>query len=191
MGVCGWLDGTVRPICKPKHEQRAVYIGRKEAYALKIQSVVTANGMIANLYGPVEGRRHDSRMLAMSGLLDQIEQHSFSPDGQALCIYGNPAYPHRLHLQHPFARRAALAHDQVAFHKSMSQVRIAVEWVFGDIIDYFKFLDIKKNFKIGLSAVGIFSIASALLRNFLTCFYGNSTSNFFQLDPPSLNEYFL
>ena len=73
----------------------------------------------------------------------------------------------------------------------MSQVRIAVEWVFGDIINYFKFLDFKKNLKIGLSAVGKFYIVSALLRNALTCLYGNSTSNFFQLDPPALNEYFL
>ena len=187
----GFVDGTVRPVCKPKHDQRAVYNGHKRVHALKFQSVVAANGMIANLFGPVEGRRHDSRMLAMSGLLDQLEQHSFSPDGQALCIYGDPAYPHRLHLQRPFARRAALAHNEMAFNQSMSQVRIAVEWVFGDIINYFKFLDFKKNLKIGLSAVGKFYIVSALLRNALTCLYGNSTSNFFQLDPPALNEYFL
>ena len=134
---------------------------------------------------------HDSRMLAMSGLLDRLEQHSFSPDGQALCIYEDPAYPHRLHLQHPFARRAALAHNEMVFNQSMSQVRMAVEWVFGDIINYCKFLDFKKNLKIGLSAVGNFYIVSALLRNALTCLYGNSTSNFFQLDPPALNEYFL
>ena len=79
----------------------------------------------------------------------------------------------------------------MAFNQSMSQVRIAVERVFGDIINYFKFLDFKKNLKIGLSAVGKFYIVSALLRNALTCLYGNSTSNFFQLDPPALNEYFL
>ena len=82
----GLVDGTVRPICKPKHDQRAVYNGHKRVHALTVQSVVAANGMIATLFGPAEGRRHDSRMLAMSGLLDQLEQHSFSPDGQALCI---------------------------------------------------------------------------------------------------------
>ena len=30
----------------------------------------------------------------------------------------------------------------------------------------------------------------ALLRNALTCLYGNTTSDFFQLDPPSLEDYF-
>ena len=90
----GFIDGTVRPICRPKRNQRVVYKGHKRVYALKFQSVVAPNGMIANLFGPVEGRRHDSALLAMSGLLNQLEERSFSPNGQALCIYGDPAYPH-------------------------------------------------------------------------------------------------
>ena len=36
----------------------------------------------------------------------------------------------------------------------MSEVRVSVEWIFGDIINYIKLLDFKKNFKISLSAVG-------------------------------------
>ena len=40
----------------------------------------------------------------------------------------------------------------------MSQVRVAVEWVFGDIANDFKFIDIKKNLKTGLSAVGKFYV---------------------------------
>ena len=123
----GFVDGTVRPICRPTRNQRAVYNGHKRVHALKFQSVVAPNGMIANLFGPVEGRRHDSRLLVMSGLLEQLEQHSFSPDGVALYIYGDLAYPHPVHLQRPFARRAELAPNELAFNQSMSQVRISVE----------------------------------------------------------------
>ncbi len=94
----GFIDGTVRPICRPTQNQRVVYNGHKRVHAIKFQSVVASNGMIANLFGRIEGRRHDSRMLAMSGLLEQLEQHSFGPDGQALCLYGDPAYAHRIHL---------------------------------------------------------------------------------------------
>ena len=36
----------------------------------------------------------------------------------------------------------------------MSAVRSSVEWLFGDVINYFKSLDFKKNLKIGLSSVG-------------------------------------
>ena len=41
-----------------------------------------------------------------------------------------------------------------AYNASMSAVRSSVEWLFGDIINYFKSLDFKKNLKIGLSSVG-------------------------------------
>ena len=141
----GFIDGTVRPICRPSRNQRVVYNGHKRVHAIQFQSVVAPNGLIANLYGPVEGRRHDSALLAMSGLLPQLEQHSFSPEGEALCIYGDPAYPQRLRLQCPFARRQNLTPEQQAFNQSMRQVRMSMEWVFGDIIKYFKFIDFKKS----------------------------------------------
>ena len=107
-----------------------------------------------------------------------------------MCLYGDPAYPLRVHLQTPF-RNAVLAPPMQDINTSMSVVRISVEWLFGEIINYFKFMDFKKNLKINLSSVGKMYIVSAILRNALTCLYGNSTSDFFQLDPPNLQEYFL
>ena len=130
----GFVDGTVRPMCRPKENQRAVYNGHKRVHAIKFQSAAAPNGLLGNLFGLVEGRRHDSGLLAMSGLLDHLEEHSFRPDGQPLCVYGDPAYPHRTHLQCPFARRPDLTVEEQAFNQSMSTVRIAVEWVFGDIV---------------------------------------------------------
>ena len=50
----------------------------------------------------------------------------------------------------------------------MSRVRVSVEWVFGDVLNYFKFVDFKKNLKIGLSAVGKIYTVSALLRHAMT-----------------------
>jgi hypothetical protein len=72
----------------------------------------------------------------------------------------------------------------------MSSVRVGVEWVFGDVTNYFKFWDFKKNLKIGLSAVGKMYSVCALLRNALTCLYGSTTSSYFQVEPPTLQEYF-
>ena len=76
------------------------------------------------------------------------------------------------------------------FNESMSAVRSSVEWLFGDIVNYFKFLDFKKNLKIGLSQVGKMYIVCSILRNALTCLYSNTTADFIGLDPPSLNDYF-
>ena len=128
-------------------------------------------------------------MLADSYLLTALEQYAVSPIGQALCIYGDPAYPLRVNLMAPF-RGAALTAKMEAFHKSMSNVQTSVEWFFGDIVEFFKFMDFKKNLKIGLSSVGKLCVVCALLRNALTCLYENSTSIYFKLDPPTLEEYF-
>ena len=126
-------------------------------------------------------------MLADSDLLTALEQYAVSPTGQAMCIYGDPAYPLRVNLMAPF-RGAALTAQMEA--KSMSNVRTSVEWLFGDVVEYFKFMDFKKNLKIGLSSIGKLYVVCALLRNALTCLYGNSTSSYFMLDPPTLEEYF-
>lgn len=148
-----------------------------------------ANLKLTHVFPPPEGRRHDAGMLRMSGLLTELNRHAHSPTGRPLCIYGDPAYPLRIHLQAPY-RNAQITAEQQIFNSSMSTVRTAVEWVFGDISTYFALLDFKRNLKIGLSPVGKLYSISALLRNALTCLYGNTTSTFFNLDPPTIEEYF-
>ena len=49
----GFVDGTVRPICRPGEHQRAVYNGHKRVHALKFQCVALPNGLVGHLYGPV------------------------------------------------------------------------------------------------------------------------------------------
>ena len=70
--VWGFIDGTLKACCKPSQHQRSVYNGHKRIHSLKYQSVTTPSGMIVNLYGSIEGRRHDSAILALSGLLQQF-----------------------------------------------------------------------------------------------------------------------
>ena len=128
-------------------------------------------------------------MLADSNLLQDIQRYALSPGpaGRPLCVYGDPAYPLRVHLQTPF-RNMILTPQMANFNKAMSSVRVSVEWLFGDIVEYFKFVDFKKNLKIGLSSIGKMYIVCALLRNALTCLYGNTTSEFLSwIHPPWKN----
>ena len=148
----GFIDGTVRPICRPKLNQRIVYNGHKKVHALKFQSMVLPNGIIGNMYGPIEGKRHDCSLLRMSNLLPKLTQYAVDTNGNSLCLYGDPAYPLRVHLQCPF-RGNRITPQQTAFNRSMSQVRVAVEWLFGDITRWWAFMDFKKNLKINLSAI--------------------------------------
>lgn len=127
--------------------------------------------------------------MAQSGVLNELEEHGFAPDGSPLCIYGDPAYPIRVHLQTPF-RDNPLTDDKKAFNKAMSSVRVSVEWLFGEVVKYFKFVDFKRALALGLSPVGKFYVVSVLLQNARTCLYGNMVSELFGLNPPSLDEYF-
>ena len=88
-------------------------------------------------------------MLADSGLLQDLQRFANSPAGNPFCLYGDPACPHRIYLQTLFRNRALTA-PMIAFNQSMSTVRESVEWLFNDIVNYFKFMDFKKNQKLAL-----------------------------------------
>lgn len=185
----GFLDGTGREICRPGEDQEAYYNGHKRKHVLKYQSLVAANGMYAHFYGPIVGRHHDSTLLTESGLLGQLESFSFAPDGSDLCIFGDAAYPISNHLQTPF-KGTGNSDEEVAFNSSMSSVRITVEWGFKEITTYFAAHDFKKNIgKVMLSPVGKYYLVCAFLQNLRTILYGNQTSAYFGMDPPTLDEY--
>ena len=171
--------------------QHIVYNGHKRLYALKFQSLALPNGLIGNLFGPVEGRRHDAGMLKDSGLLNILERVAYGPAGNVLCLYGDPAYPLRPHLMALYSVREVVMFtpNMQAFTEAMSTARVSVEWLFGDVLNSFKFLDFKNNLKLGFSAVGKYYIVAAFFQNTLTCLYGNNTSTFFQLSPPTVHNY--
>ena len=107
--------------------------------------MVTPNGLIAHLYGPVEGRRHDAFMLNTSGLLPLLQQ-IVKPNGEPFVLYGNPAYGLTQSILAPF-KGAQISANEAAFNKEMSKVRLAVEWGFGKITQYFAYLGFKKKKK--------------------------------------------
>ena len=67
--------------------------------------MVTPNGLIAHLYGPIEGKKHDAFMLAESGLSPKLARFN-QPNGQPYVIYGDP-YGITRNIIAPF-RRAQL-----------------------------------------------------------------------------------
>ena len=51
------------------------------------------------IFHSTEGKVHDAAMLAESHLYDSLQTYAFSTTGQVMCIYEDPAYPIRVHLQ--------------------------------------------------------------------------------------------
>ncbi len=154
-----------------------------------MQSVVSPNGMICHLFGPVEGRRHDALILTESSLLRILERSMDKANGEAYVLYGDPAYPVNRHILAPFRGARRLTQQEELFNKDMSCVRACVEWAFGKIVRYFAFLDFSKNLKVLLQPVGKMYTIGAILANCHTCLCGSQTGAYFGLDPPSLETY--
>ena len=74
--------------CRPIVFQEAVSNGHKRGHGLKFQSVLFPDGMLGHLFGPVEGRRHDTSVLEYSGLLDMLQTHV--PE---YYVFGDQGYP--------------------------------------------------------------------------------------------------
>lgn len=48
-----FIDGAVRPICRPSQHQEMVDNGHKRVHSIKFLSVALPNGMIGNMFGPI------------------------------------------------------------------------------------------------------------------------------------------
>ncbi len=188
----GFIDGTVRPICKPIIGQKVMWNGHYRVHSLVFQSVVAPNGLIANLDGPWPGRRHDAGILAYSGLIQRLadKMEEIGVGAEPYVLYGDPAYPVSAYLEAPFRIHAGeLTEYERTFNKDMGMSRVAVEWVFGKIISLWAFVDFSENCKILLQPIGKYYIVAALLTNCHTAVFGGQTQSHFGLMPPTLLQY--
>jgi nuclease HARBI1 len=185
----GYIDGTLRPISRPTKNQKFVYSGHKRRHGIKFQSVVTPDGIISHLSGPYLGKEHDATILRRSGLVETMLEKAKDTYGNQMVIYGDQAYGLAPYLARPFGGAYVSAEKQ-AFNHLHSKLRICVEWMFGEILGHFAFLDFNKNLKLGLQPVAKYYIVGALLTNCHTCIYGNQKmENLFKISSPSLEEY--
>ncbi|CBJ29683.1 conserved unknown protein [Ectocarpus siliculosus] len=185
----GFIDGTVRAIARPWRMQRLWYNGWKRKHALKYQAVDTPDGISRQLWGPMLGRRHDVALLGESALLQSMQQWFNDDAGTPYYIYGDPAYQIPPWLMAPF--KGVLTPEMQAFNTDMRACRVTVEWGFGKIVALWPYVDYAKKQQAALSSCGLgkqYSVAG-ILTNCHSCFYGNSTSKYFGVGPPSLGRY--
>lgn len=184
----GFIDGKIVPNCKPIREQRELYNGKDRIHGLKYQSIVTPNGLIAHLYGPVEGSKHDSTLLRQSNILDTISNFT-AADGTPLMIYGDKAYPISPNLITPF-RGMGITPQEAHFNQCMNHLRVSVEWGFGYVNKYFAFVNYPPNLKVLLQPIALYYRVAVLFANILTCVRGrNQISLYFDHAPPIVADY--
>ena len=186
MNVWAYLDGTTRPICRPIENQRLVYNGKDRVHALKYQAVTTLDGIIVHLAGPIEGARHDSHMLRESGLLELLNEKMITIR-KMYRLYGDAAYSINDVLLTPY--RNAKKRKEIRFNEILAQVRVAVEWSFGNVVQEFAFTDYRKNQKLLLQPVAQQYIVSVALTNMHTCINQSLCGKTFHVIAPTLEEY--
>ena len=136
-------------------------------FPFPFQSLVTPNGLIAHMFGPLEGRHHDAFMLAESGLLTKLQRFQ-TPSGEPYIIYGDPTYGVSQHILAPF-QGARLSPQQQEFNRAISKVCVSVKWAFGKVVLNFAYMDFKKNQKVLLQPVGKYYLVAVLLTAIHAC----------------------
>ena len=186
--VCGFVDGTFKPFCRPEEDQRLFYSGYKHLHGMKYQVVSFPDGL-AMVDGPYEGTMNDLTMARTSSVEDEMARiHIGIDDEQRLFLYGDSAYMTLNWVFGPYLG-AALTEGQREFNRELSSIRISVEQIIGRTQSLWSGTAFKIGLKSGLMPVAAFFEVSALLTNCHTCLHGNLISSRFSLAPPSLQEY--
>jgi hypothetical protein len=197
-GVWGFIDCTIRQICRPSQYQRQAYSGHKRFHALKFQAIVLPNGLFGHLFGPHEGRRNDLFLLNESEVLEQCAEHAVreemdenaSDEDRYFQIFGDPAYGVSAHILSPFSGVGERTALQKEWNEKMSGVRIEVEHGFGIVSNTWPFLNAGWKMQTGASPVGRYYRVGVLLTNSINCLRPNQVSQAFRCQPPDIRAYF-
>ena len=186
----GFIDGTVREICKPSNLQGACYNGKDRKHALKYQGVTTPDGMFLQLAGPWPGARHDQFMVRESGILAYLESlPRRASDGAVYCIYADQGYSQAFGIETPYFDGAVNAQHE-AFNQCMASSRITVEWAFGAIVQQWASVNFAPSQQLlSNRKVGQVYVVAGVLCNLLNTLSRNNTSTYFGVQPPVLEAY--
>ena len=193
--IFGFLDATVRPICRPSIGQKECYNGKDRLHAIKFQICSTPDGIIQHLDGPWPGRRHDHHMVnsaPLSGgtpaLVTWILSHTRTAHGTAHVIYADQGYYAQAGIETPWPDGAYNLDHQV-FNDLLKSSRIAVEWEFGHILEHWASLHFKPSQKLLVGGIGQQYVVAAFLTNIFNCLHPSKTSIYFNVSPPDLRTY--
>jgi hypothetical protein len=181
----GFIDGTVHQVCRPVKFQKSVWSGHKRVHGMKFQSVILPDGMFAQLYGPVEARRHDVILLKDSGLVELFEN---SPALAGYHLFGDMGYTNNSWILSPY-KGINLDGNQAMWNKLCRHVRIVVEWGFGNLQKKWAHLAFKPGMKVFLVPTSKMYLAAAFLCNIHNSLHPNQVAQYFELPPPPLEEY--
>ena len=188
--IFAFLDGTRQQVCRIGGNydlQLAIYDGKNKIHSLGYQGLSGPDGIIYDTFGPLPGRRHDIILLQDSDLnhrLHNVQQGNL----MQYKVYADKAYndmSHVLGAYHGLDNQPWQLED----NDTLKRVRIGVEWAFGKVVSNNKYIDYYKGMSIKLQPVAKMYRVAILFANVHTCLYGSQSSLYFNILPPTLEEY--
>ena len=177
--IWGAIDGAFRASCRPTHNQKLLFSGHKRMHGQKFQSIVTPDGLIVSLWGPELGKSHDLTLLRESNIMNILQPHVIDND-TIYFLYGDSAYSGQKYIMSPTS-------NDTTYNSYMSKMRIIVEWGFSKVIQYFSYIDYKKQMKLELSPTAAEYKLAVLFTNIHTCLRQSSlTIKLFNSTAPTI-----
>ena len=106
---------------------------------------------------------------------------------RAVC-YGDSAYDESTHLARS-RRGMALSQALQDVDRSMRAPRMTVEQSFNKVVQLFAFMDYSKKLQLWRIPVAQLWAVADFFSNCHTCLYQSQVCSYFDVEPPSLNEY--
>lgn len=195
--IFGFLDGTGSFFCRPGGPnviQNAFWNRYYKSHVLIYQGLSFPDGLLV-VEGPEPGFETDWMVWRDCLIRNQIEnlmQGRVANGQQRLKLYADKMYWNDPIITAAYSRRhgAVIVPWMRNFNHIMAGIRVSVEWTFGKLQMLFKFNTYKQTQKLLLSPLEKQYKVSVLLANAHTCRYGNQSSEYFDCDPPTLDDYF-
>jgi nuclease HARBI1 len=168
--------------------QMSFFNGWKRHHGLKFQSIELPNGMCMDMFGPRSFRQSDLELLDDSDIHDKIE-NLLRDEPNKYAMYGDGIYPVRPHLigKH-FGGQ--LDHNLVQENVNMARIRIGNEWNYGITAKLYPFVKFKHSFNILFrNQISNYYLVATFFRNCLIAIRGDLTTDYFDLAPPTIEEY--
>ena len=188
-GCWASVDGTFRAFCRPIWNQRTYYSGYKKKHGFKYQGIVTPDGLILSLKGPVEGKASDITCFRLTNTAAKLEELQ-TPD-EPLYLYGDIAYQSCFGVVTGFRQTRTLSGVETNFNDWHASHRITIEQMFGATIMQWQANSLHTGLHSLSQAVAAWYAISVLLMNCVSCLRGNCASARYNIHPLLLEEYLI
>ena len=147
--------------------------------------MVTPDGLLSHVYGPVAGSRHDMHMWHDSRLEDIMSSEGF----ESYSVFGDQGYTDAGHLHCPVPG-VLLEPEEIQFNEGMLPHRLTVEWGFMIVTQSWLYFQRPAYLRIqNLQVTDIYMLA-IMLSNLRTCYKRrNIISDHFGCTPCTPRQY--